>query len=361
MDTKGEPGSNLDLTCWYLNIRRLIELVGAEELGARLSVIDRLPSSDHLTKLAGLSAVKDALLLWLEQVKPPTLGQLVLSGQLQVGQIFTSYGTWYFKNSSDVRGDSSVADMALAYTKLDNIEPGLKVQCRYDRNHLTSSSSRVELAGQKPMLVMALITEVRGKIYEAIPYVIASPLPRYGERLTKITRRWGTRLEVFIDGIDSFEKARSVRAPKGHDALTPLKQIPEEDVKKAFAEIIGEQVVPKDWGGERSDLFTSRLMLDGDRVATAIAFKGPAKFRPLTMAGLGKNGDQINRLFSEPADLFIVQHCHEITPQVREVMRAFAQQVGRLRLFCLIDGYDTIRILKAYGKCGFKYSPRKRR
>ena len=63
-------------------------------------------------------------------------------------------------------------------------------------------------------------------------------------------------------------------------------------------------------------------------------------------------GDQIDRLFSEPAELLVLQHCHEITPPVRGMMRAYAQQMGRPRLFCLINGYDTLRVLEAYGKCG---------
>ena len=33
----------------------------------------------------------------------------------------------------------------------------------------------------------------------------------------------------------------------------------EDDVKHAIAEIIGAPFVPKDWGGERSDLFTEQL------------------------------------------------------------------------------------------------------
>jgi hypothetical protein len=94
------------------------------------------------------------------------------------------------------------------------------------------------------------------------------------------------------------------------------------------------------------------LILDGERISTAFAFKGPAKFHPMTNADLGKNGDQINRLFAEPARLLVLQHCHQITSPVRDTMRAFAQQMGNPRLFCLIDGYDTLRVLKAYGKCG---------
>jgi len=34
-------------------------------------------------------------------------------------------------------------------------------------------------------------------------------------------------------------------------------------------------------------------------------------------------------------------------------MRAYAQRMGQPRLFCLIDGYDMIRLLRAYKKCGF--------
>jgi hypothetical protein len=70
----------------------------------------------------------------------------------------------------------------------------------------------------------------------------------------------------------------------------------------------------------------------------------------MTMAHLGKNGDQIDRLFSEPAELLILQHCHEVTPPVRGAMRAYAQQMGRLRLFGIIDGYDTVRLFRAYKK-----------
>lgn len=77
----------------------------------------------------------------------------------------------------------------------------------------------------------------------------------------------------------------------------------------------------------------------------------------MKMTHLGKNGDQIDRLFTEPADLFVLQHCHEITSPVRSAMRAYAQQIGRPRLYCVIDGYDTIRILEAYGKCGFQRPP----
>lgn len=68
----------------------------------------------------------------------------------------------------------------------------------------------------------------------------------------------------------------------------------------------------------------------------------------MTPAHLGKNGDQIYRLANEPCQLMVVQHCHEIEPSVRATLRAFAVQPGRPRRYCIIDGRDTFRILKAY-------------
>jgi hypothetical protein len=67
--------------------------------------------------------------------------------------------------------------------------------------------------------------------------------------------------------------------------------------------------VPKDWSGEQSDLFISALKVDGEPYAAAFAFKGPAKFKPMTLAELGKNGDQVVRLYAEPADILVLQHC----------------------------------------------------
>jgi len=163
---------------------------------------------------------------------------------------------------------------------------------------------------------------------------------------------WINRLEVFVDGVDSFFLVRNELQPN-KNALSLLKDVSEEKVKHAFAEIIGEPNVPKDWGGEKSDLFSSNVILDGERISTAFAFKGPAKFKPMTLAECGKHGNQINRLFSEPADLLVLQHCHIITTDVRDTMRAHATRIGNPRLFLLVNGYDTIRLLRAYGKCGF--------
>jgi len=70
----------------------------------------------------------------------------------------------------------------------------------------------------------------------------------------------------------------------------------------------------------------------------------------MEMKDLGKNGDQIARLFDEPADIFILQHCHHIDSSVIKTMDAFANQINRQRKYCIINGIDTLRIFKAYNK-----------
>jgi hypothetical protein len=113
--------------------------------------------------------------------------------------------------------------------------------------------------------------------------------------------------------------------------------------------LIGESYVPKDWGGERSDLYTSRVFVDGRQVSAAWLFKGPGYPRAMDVKALGKNGDQIDRLFTEPAELLVLQHCHQIKPSVVGMMDAYAHDARHPRFYMIIDGADTGRILRSLG------------
>eukprot|EP00456_Euglypha_rotunda_P048838 TRINITY_DN3914_c0_g1_i7.p1 TRINITY_DN3914_c0_g1~~TRINITY_DN3914_c0_g1_i7.p1 ORF type:complete len:365 (+),score=39.33 TRINITY_DN3914_c0_g1_i7:573-1667(+) len=359
MDEKQEAPIDFDLTCWYLNKRRIIELIGGGTIPVPVQPGTPGTANEFRRRLDEMGAFKDAIGAWMRGSKPPTLGQLLLADTARPGAIFTHFTNWYFKGVPQMfdamnRG-GLLPKPALAYAKLDGFQAGLRVECRFHGEHMTSGSSWSELSGQKPMLILGLITNVTNGLIESIPYVIANLLPNFFFKPTSVIgKHWTNKLEVFVDLIDNFDRVRSVRAPSSIRGLEPLKNISERAIKESFAQIIGEPDVPKDWGGERSDLVSNRVMIDGARISTAFAFKGPAQFREMTLAQLGKNGDQIDRLFSEPADLLILQHCHKVAPSVRSTMRAYAQQMGRPRLFCIIDGYDTVRVLRAYSKCGFK-------
>lgn len=344
-----------NLTCWYVNQRRLLELLGSQEIAARLPGAET--SNAHHLELATLAAYKAATVTYIRTQDIQPLGQLLLSGKSLEGRLFTHYSNFWFKGLAKLHASHhrhTSSKTASGYAKLDGFRAGARIEFRLHPDHLTSQSAWGELSGQKRKLFFGTIQEDAENVLTAVPFVIADLLVGPEHAAFPSLGYWINHREVYIDAFDCFAAVCDHRPKLTRSSLDALKGIPEAQIKTAIAELIGEPHVPKDWSGERSDLFSTFVRMDGKRLATAFAFKGPAKFKPMTLAELGKNGDQIERLFSEPADLLVLQHCHEITQPVRSVMRAFAERMSAPRLFCIIDGYDTLRILTAYGKCGLE-------
>lgn len=161
---------------------------------------------------------------------------------------------------------------------------------------------------------------------------------------------------VSIDEIDSYARVREVppadvRRLQNQDGVI---DVPEALVKRAMCEIVGDRPEDfKDWGGERSDVFTDRVQYRGRRIQTAMLLKGHAGVGPvLYPAKLGKRGDQDMRLFTEPAWLMIVQFNGRIDSAVYQRLWTLAQHrsmAGERPSVCVIDGTDTARLLVAYG------------
>lgn len=151
--------------------------------------------------------------------------------------------------------------------------------------------------------------------------------------------------QVTCDDIDQFKNVRKIKS-------APKIRLSEKKFKAGIQKIIGQPGIFKDWGGEPNDLFTTKVLMKGKRVPTAFAFKGPGKSGPLTPAKLGKNGDQIQRLFAAPADLYVVQYHDQIAQSVVEQMEAFAKvnamHGAKKVFFMVIDGSDTNRLMAAY-------------
>jgi|SRR5208337_916204 len=151
-----------------------------------------------------------------------------------------------------------------------------------------------------------------------------------------------------VDDVKEFQKVKSVKnvPPK----MTPPR-LPEAVVKKGIIKLLGEELDPKDWGGESNDIFTTRVSINGRRKRAAFALKGPAMTGPLVPAKMGKNGDQIQRLFSSPAQVFFVQYEEEIKESVVDLMArlATAKAVTEREVYYgVIDMTDTYRLRLAY-------------
>jgi hypothetical protein len=162
--------------------------------------------------------------------------------------------------------------------------------------------------------------------------------------------------QLFATDIDQFRKASEVTCTR-EEWTTAMRSIPESVVKDAFALLLGEPT-RKDWGGEQADHFSASISIHNRRSTGAFLLKGPASFREMTMDHLGRRADQIYRLSCTPANILFVQHCHLIGEAVRSTLRTAAVVPHRPRHYCLIDGQDTYKILKAYELLPKVTSPR---
>jgi len=162
------------------------------------------------------------------------------------------------------------------------------------------------------------------------------------EKLEQINDNVGPK-ELSPQDIDEFSRIKDI--PLSVDSA-PMRTIEEALFKQYLVQIFGDHS-EKDWGGEMFDYFTSHAHINGKQVSCAFLLKGLANFSPMKLTHLGKNRDQINRLAKVNADVLIVQHSHDITPEVRETLKAFSLLYAR-KWYCFIDGRDSVRVLKAW-------------
>ncbi|GIW52806.1 MAG: hypothetical protein KatS3mg081_2161 [Gemmatimonadales bacterium] len=154
--------------------------------------------------------------------------------------------------------------------------------------------------------------------------------------------------QVTVDDIESFRRVRSVKKP-----LPELgNEYSEEDFKLGMQRILGEPGRFKDWGGEVADLFTTKCWFRHRRRPLALALKGPGTKGKLTPGKMGKNGDQIQRLFEAPAEVFLIQYCRQIDSSVLTQMQQLAVakslMTGTRVYYGVIDGSDSRRLVTAY-------------
>lgn len=155
---------------------------------------------------------------------------------------------------------------------------------------------------------------------------------------------------ITVDDLEQFAKVRKIRRA----ATLPI-AMPEAKFKKGVQRILGETGKFQDWGGEGNDLHTTRVRFGGKRVAAVFAFKGPGKKGVLTPARMGRNGDQIARLFKSSATVYALQYWYQVAESVYDEMHTWAtfrsgSGVGEKVYYLVIDGVDSARIIKANPK-----------
>ena len=175
------------------------------------------------------------------------------------------------------------------------------------------------------------------------PLVIGFPLMQDADTSEAVWIKYTDHYQVFLEQFEEFSLVKDHPLPDSH---LEMQQIKETAFKACLGKHLSEST-PKDWGGESSDFFTSHLHIDGQRVSAAFLLKGRSKYSPMKLSHLGSNSDQIVRLSKESADVLVVQHCHDILPVVLETLKVFATQPSNPRRYCVVDGRESLRFLKA--------------
>ncbi|MET8086148.1 hypothetical protein [Micromonospora sp. NPDC005237] len=270
------------------------------------------------------------------------LARRVLERDLRAGQVVGTELQFEFQRDRD--RDAPGFKPAGFTAVLDAGEP-MRVTGTFNAARVASSSAFGSLAGKRRVYLIGTVTNLSAEQVELRPVFIGirsfvdDDLPA-GASVS--------RARVYPSDIGQFSGI-DFASPFAEAEGEAVLRVPEDTVKRAFAELLGEPYVPKDWGGERSDLYTSRVFARGRQLSAAWLFKGPGFPRAMDVKALGKNGDQVDRLFTEPAELLVLQHCHQIKPSVVGMMDAYAHDVRHPRFYMIIDGADTGRILRSLG------------
>jgi len=264
------------------------------------------------------------------------LDVVVVRNDLRSGQLVTLTQDFYIRRDSEERG---------SFKARLSSERNISLRGTFSTARLVGATGQSETFGHKRFSMLAYVGDISpgtsDRRIELRPLFI-------GWRLTNVDGPLpftADRREVWPQEIDQFEAITGERSRAKDRAA--VQGMPEAQVKAAFATIIGEPFLTPDWGGETSDLSTTRLTRGGKPLSAAIALKGPGLKGTLQVSGMGKNGDQAIRLAHESVDLYVVQHHGPIAAAVRNLLSALAR--SNQREFMVIDGETTALILREYG------------
>jgi hypothetical protein len=340
--------TEVEFSPWYINTRRLADVTDSQiDFHAQSPIEDN--SQERVRAMDQAHHVARAL---FKSGKIQNLESLISQGQL-VGHGRVVAAVW-----SNVIFRGAPATFSAPSRGLPRIDPSMSAQIvvgdeqiwfngQLRAEHYFSDSSVYLMSGQKQVFIAGQFQlDTGAKTGTFYPWMVGD-LVEKANLQPFLMGGWNSTAEVHAATIEGFEPMAKVRPPAESRLRSIMGGISESSVKSAFAEILGEPFVPKDWSGERSDLYTSRVRVNGIEISAAFLLKGPAVSGALHPRDLGRRGDQIVRLFDEPADLLVVQHAHKIETTVRKIMRAFAVDAIRPRRYCVIDGADTYRILRA--------------
>jgi hypothetical protein len=274
------------------------------------------------------------------------LQSLVVDGAVAAGQLIGVQHRFFFKREREL--DSPGNRSARFHSPLD-VDDSITVHGRFNLERCATASGGANLSGHAPVYLVGTVMDASEEEVTIRPAFIGTRTFLDGDTADDDMFAVLDGREVFPSQVDQFSKV-DFRVAASKSDLDLVAKMPEVEVKHALAEIIGEPFVQKDWGGETSDLYTSSLFIDGRQTTSSWLLKGPGARGDMTVKSMGKNGDQIVRLSTEPSELLVLQYWGRITTNAVALIAAFARDNRNPRRYLILDGNRTAQILSAYGK-----------
>lgn len=298
---------------------------------------------DHWNSLANNHLFVELATSYCRQKKVPPLGELL--EDLKPGSLFCS--------TEKCEGtDEDLYDGLRAKNRI--ILPFYnekKVELHFGTSHFVADTGRVEQEDEHYISVIGIIREVTESSVKIHPLIMGAPLLNHpkNSHINEEVLWWcrSEAFEIFPHEIDQFSDIKDAFNPEFDEWSKYMKTTSEKEIKTKLTTLL-KDISKKDWGGELNDHFSTTITIENKKYPSAFLLKGPAKFREMTLEMCGKRANQIVRLSKSPARLLIVQHCHDISEDVRETLQRFAVTPSNPRKYCLIDGRDTYKILKCY-------------
>jgi len=326
----------------FINTRKLFSVFGAPFIHVYDQHADK--SDDHLARVRNNHLLVDMSMELCAEKSIRSISAAVADTPV-VGEFVC--GTEELEGNNDVHTEKRCSNRVLL-----KFETDYEVYIEYSTEHVYASTTESELAQGTTNSIFGEIRSIKENRIVIHPLIIGAPTydhPKNGTDNFKLSFCGNQQYEIFPEDIKEFELIRDVEVNDPGEWQQIMKNLSESEVKEKIAEILGD-TTKKDWGGEMHDHYSSHITLSQKRKSGAFLLKGPAKFEEMQPRHLGKNADQIFRLAMSTASVLVVQHCHDIGEAVRGTLRAFSVLPHQPRHYCLIDGRDTYRLLKAYGK-----------
>lgn len=334
--------SSRQLVTYYLSRDRVLGLLQVDQMPAH--VLAALQGQDVPMATSILSnAVGQYLVDAIAGGNIKTLPQLTFENRLQAGIPFI-YDGHVYGNGFAARNKTPALSLSEA---LDEPLEGKKLIVEFAKGNLVNTTAWTRMKGSTRLFVFGYVADVDATTIRTVPYAIGDLV----ERTHGISMPFAQSLELQPDDVDQFAGMDAQWTPTASE-FAAMRSVPEQTVKELLCRLLGEPSVPNDWGGEESDVLSANLVANGRRLTAAFLLKGPSRFHPMKPTDLGRNGDQLYRLFNIPADVFVVQHCHNIGAAVRKQALAFALQrsfTSPCRVL-FVDGLTTARLLRANGE-----------